>query len=104
MGRQNQTVVRDFDLLSAPMQRRLQARVAEQNNNVGVIQQDVDAQLAALDRQGEPREAAARRRYQAERALLIAQRTFLTTLGHTVHSQTEQREQRVAPWYRLRRN
>ena len=85
------------------MQRRLQARVAEHHNNVAAVQQDVDAQLDTLDRRGEPREEAARRHYQAQRALLIAQRTFLTQLGSTLHAQATQRDQ-AAPWYRLRRS
>src|SRR5688572_25677114 len=103
MGRQQHAVVRDFDLLSAPMQQQLQARVAEHHNNVAAVQQDVDAELDRLDRRGEPQEEAARRHYQGQRALLIAQRTFLTQLLSTVQAQTAQRDQ-AAPWYRLRRS
>ncbi len=87
MGRQQQGMGRDFDLLSQPMQQQLQARVAERNNNVAAVQEEVEAQLAELDRHGEPRDRTARRHYQAQRALLVAQRTFLVTLNDTLHTQ-----------------
>jgi hypothetical protein len=69
MGRQQQGMGRDFDLLSQPMQQQLQARVAERNNNVAAVQEEVEAQLAELDRHGEPRDRTERRHYQAQRAL-----------------------------------
>ncbi len=103
MDHQQQGVVRDFDLLSRPMQQRLHARVAERNNNVAAVQQEVEAELAELDRHAEPRDRTGRRQYQAQRALLIAQRTFLTTLNDTRHADSAQRDRQVIPWYRARR-
>ncbi len=104
MSRQQQGLGQDFDLLSQPMQQRLQERVAERNNNVAAVQQEVEAQLAELDRHGEPLDRTARRRYQAQRALLVAQPTFLVTLKNTLHAHEAQRNQQVIPWYRARRS
>ena len=103
MDRQHQNTDRDFDLLSRPMQQRLQARVAERHNNVAAVQQEVEAELAKLDRHAEPPDRTARRHYQAQRALLVAQLTFLTTLNDMRHGDTAQRDRQVIPWYRARR-
>lgn len=104
MGRQQQAMVQDFGLLSQPMQERLQARVAERNNNVSAVQQEVEAQLAELDHHGEPRDPTGRRYYQAQRALLVAQRAFLVALSDALQAQAPPRDQQVIPWYRAGRS
>lgn len=74
---------RDFDLLSEPMQQRLQRRIAHHNGAIGPVIEAVRAELAQLDASPQAQEEASRRSYQAQRALLVAQLAYLDKLGES---------------------
>lgn len=95
------TQPREFDLLSEPMQQRLQRRIAQHNGAIGPVVAAVRAELAQLDASPDAQSEDSRRSYQAQRALLVAQLTYLDTVG-AARSADEQ-PQAAGFWSRFRR-
>jgi small-conductance mechanosensitive channel len=91
----------DFDLLSQPMQQRLQRRIAHHNGALGPVVEAVRAELAQLDADPEVMCEDSRRSYQAQRALLVAQLTYLDTIGAAQSADAQPQVQGF--WSRFRR-
>jgi hypothetical protein len=70
----------DFDLLSRNAQETLRARVAAAGGDVERVQQEVQAQLDALD-SAAATNGAPHSSHQADRAFLVGQISYLTLLA-----------------------
>lgn len=101
MNTQTHTVPNDFDLLSQPMQRRLQRRIAHHNGALGPVVEAIRAELAALDASPDAQSETSRRSYQAQRALLSAQLAYLDRLGEGQTAQAQPPARSF--WSRFRR-
>ncbi|HEY0601566.1 MAG TPA: hypothetical protein VGD58_01585 [Herpetosiphonaceae bacterium] len=91
----------DFDLLSQPMQQRLQRRIAHHNGALGPVVEAIRAELAQLDADPEVMSEDSRRSYQAQRALLVAQLAYLDTVGAAQSADAHPQAQGF--WSRFRR-
>lgn len=92
---------RDVDLLSQPMQQRLQRRIAHHNGARAPVIDAVRAELAQLDADPEVMSEDSRRSYQAQRALLVAQLAYLDTVGAAQSADAQPQAQGF--WSRFRR-
>jgi small-conductance mechanosensitive channel len=95
------TLSRDFDLLSQPMQQRLQRRIAHHNGALAPVIEAVRTELAQLDANPEVTSEDGRRSYQAQRALLVAQLTYLDAVGAAQSVDAQPQPQGF--WSRFRR-
>lgn len=101
MNTNTYTLPRDFDLLSEPMQQRLQRRIAHHNGAIDPVIDAIRAELAQLDASPEAQSEARRRSYQAQRALLVAQLAYLDKLGES--QAAREQPQAGSFWSRFRR-
>lgn len=101
MNTHTYTLPRDFDLLSEPMQQRLQRRIAHHNGAIGLVVERIRTELAQLDASPDAQSEANRRTYQAQRALLVAQLTYLAQLGEA--QSVDEQPQAGSFWSRFRR-
>lgn len=101
MNTYTHTLPRDFELLSQPMQQRLQRRIAYHNGALGPVVEAIRAELAQLDASPDAQSEARRRSYQAQRALLVAQLAYLAQLGDA--QSADEQPPAAGFWSRFRR-
>jgi hypothetical protein len=89
MSTQSTAQVASFDLLSQPARQRIRARVSDAGGNISTIREEVATALAALDH--EAAEGAVPTNYQAQRAFLISQLTYLDHLAQSEQPQAPAR-------------
>jgi predicted ATPase len=90
----------DSTLLSQAMQQRLQTRIAQHNGLVEPVATAIRQELAQLDHETATKTGAESQSFQAQRALLIAQLSYLASVEQQQQAEEQGGERGFWSWFR----